>query len=489
MRKIYAIGVGGSGAKCLESALFLHSVGALGNDTSLGLFLVDADASNGNSERTRINLDHSLKAQTQFANGSSPLMRGSLSDYGVWNPLAEVINQNNLETIFNKQALTAGSPPLAKLFDLLYSPAEQSADLRVGFRGRPPIGSAVMSRLELTDLNHGDSWQRLFTNIEAVIGGGAGDEVAIHLFGSVFGGTGASGVPTLATLINNHLTQKGLRDRLHLNASLLLPYFGFERPNDGDQKVFAEAQFFAMNTQAALQYLTEHSQNIFDSVYLLGNTETTTYKPSTGGTTQQNDAHFVEVYAALALNHGWTQPINNTQAVYISREGQDRLTWGDLPGGDEVKQSLTKGVRFAYAWLYNVSKELEAARLLGAKKFAKGAPWFPRFFSLKSQDSEFPLVGDEEQVTNARLLDNWSRSFLIWAQQVAKSNRQGEVLFQLNTPQNYGEDLSNLVMDGPRSQADQDGDRLDRFKNELADQIPGVRKGVYGLAHALFNLM
>ena len=59
MKKIYAIGVGGSGAKCLESAIFLQALGIFGN-ARLSLLLVDADAANGNSQRTQINLQNTL---------------------------------------------------------------------------------------------------------------------------------------------------------------------------------------------------------------------------------------------------------------------------------------------------------------------------------------------------------------------------------------------------------------------------------------------
>ncbi|MFM7575975.1 MAG: hypothetical protein ACKO5Q_03395, partial [Microcystaceae cyanobacterium] len=125
---------------------------------------------------------------------------------------------SNLRKIFNRQSLESGNlEPLAKLFDALYSPDEQEADLAVGFRGRPPIGSAVMSRLELETTSTttlSDNWQRLFNHIEGDLD--AKDEVAIHLFGSIFGGTGASGVPTLATLIANQLKGKNLRQRVHL---------------------------------------------------------------------------------------------------------------------------------------------------------------------------------------------------------------------------------------------------------------------------------
>ncbi len=502
MKKIYAIGIGGSGAKCLETVIFLHALGIFG-DSRLGILLVDADTSNGNSQRTQVNLKNTLACYQLFRPSSdlaSEWMAGELEDYGVWNPLGGVIYSSNLSKIFNRQSLGSTMSPLAKLFDALYSPDEQDADLAVGFRGRPPIGSAVMSRLELESVPTtalSDNWQRLFTHIQSDRGNG--DEVSIHLFGSIFGGTGASGLPTLATLIANQLKANDLRQGVHLNASLLLPYFGFEKPDDGEEKVYAETRFFALNTQAALNYLTEQAAGVFDTVYLMGNQEKKSYQSYTGGVKQENEAHFIELYAALAVNHGFGQPIGQTQAAYISRGSLDQLLWQDLPDSDLVKKRLSKGVRFAYSWYYNFAKELLVAQKLGAKKFAKGAPWFPSFFTLKKEgEVNFPAVAEDSQKKQAEVLEKWTKSFLIWAKQVAHSHRQGEQLFRLQEvlkelesvteKRPYGEYLSDLVIDGVKSAKAKSRDRLDTYKNQLADQAPSG-KGVFGLAHALFQLL
>jgi hypothetical protein len=495
MRKIYAIGVGGSGAKCVEAAIFLHSLGLYGDNSELRILLVDADTSNGNSQRTGVNFRTTDDAQKAFGQGKSPLMSGQFFHYGTWNPLGDQIHNNNLAGVFNKQALRASAPPLAKLFDALYSPAEQTADLGVGFRGRPPIGSAVMSRLELDSLQQTQAggWQQLFNNLTTDLGVGRGNDVVVHFFGSIFGGTGASGVPTLAKLISNQLKQDNLRVRIH--ASLLLPYFAFERPDDGDQTVFAETRFFALNTQAALQYLTEQSQGCFDSVYLIGDNAQTRYDSHTGGKNQENGAHFVELYAALAANHGFDQPMGETVAHYISRGDINSLIWTDLPDDEIAKLALSKGVRFAYAWFYNFSLELEAARKLGGKKFAKGAPWFQHFFALRAGEEDKPLVDNAQEVAKNDLLTAWAKKFLQWAQQVSSAHVNGEQLFQLkhldDLKQNpgYREHLHQLIIDKEKSQAAQSGDRLDTIKNRLADEGKSYDKGVFGLAHALFDLL
>jgi hypothetical protein len=409
--------------------------------------------------------------------------------------LGDIVYSADLERVFNKPVLSASASALAKLMDALYSPKEQRADLGVGFRGRPPIGSAVMSRLELDNLrSSADSpWQRWFNDLQVACG--KGEEVAVHFFGSVFGGTGAAGVPTLVKLIHGYLEQAGIRQGVHLNASALLPYFGFEKPEDGEQQVYAETRFFALNTQAALQYLTEQSHNTFDTVYLIGNAEQETYKSHTGGAKQQNDAHFVELFAALAINHGFQQPIRQTQSAYISRKSLDTLDWGDIPDRERVQPLLAKGVRFAYAWRYNFGLELEVARSLGAKRFAKGAPWFDRFFSLNQRSEPLPTINDEAQKQQNALLNEWTKSFLIWAYQIANASRKGEQLFFFDgvnpsqEPPTYREDLSRLVLDGNKSQSDRQQDCIDVVKNTLVDQGKTDKTGLFGLVHRLFALL
>ena len=149
-------------------------------------------------------------------------------------------------------------------------------------------------------------------------------------------------------------------------------------------------------------------------------------------------------------------------------------------------------MRFAYAWYYNFALELTSAQKLGVKKFAKGAPWFRYFFSLKNEsDGTLPALSEESQKKQAEVLEKWTKGFLIWAKQIAQSHRQGEQLFRLDLQidnRSHRDDLSNLIIDTPKSAKEKDRDRLDTFKNELADQ--GKKdKGVSGLAHELFRLI
>ena len=59
---IYLVGIGGSGAKCVESVVHLSSVGLFPQEPIKVLF-VDADESNGNVERARTSLNIQTECQ------------------------------------------------------------------------------------------------------------------------------------------------------------------------------------------------------------------------------------------------------------------------------------------------------------------------------------------------------------------------------------------------------------------------------------------
>lgn len=509
MKKIYAIGVGGSGAKCIESVVLLHSIGVFGDNCKLGVLLIDADANNGNLTRTITNIKKVVSCQNAFRQGFSHFMKEDLEYYGVWNPLQGAIDQS-FERILGIHV----DDPLEDLFNVLYAPEEQRINFNVGFRGRPPIGSAILGTLEIdqqkrnnrTAAYERNALQKLIDNLESDIGNNV-EGVAIHLFGSLFGGTGASGVPSLAKLLAERLSN-GERCPIPINTSVLLPYFDFDPPED--KEIHAETRFFGLNTQAALYHLYDHADGTLDNIYLLGNNAAKRYASSTGGDTQENEAHFIELYAALSINDAAIKQKNGqergmTHVHYICGQRSSQLSWDDLPEfeGLNVRQKIKTAAWVAYSWLTNFSLELTQAAKENLKSFAIGAPWFPVFFSLKSQrknpeaqqSSTSPLITDDDQLALLKLMDEWSESFLNWINQISASHLQRKVLFNLtgvswnSKKRTYGEKLGSLILDGRTSTVDRKQDCIDYFKNRLADLDRPRHYGVFGLVHYLFSLM
>jgi len=304
MKQIFAIGIGGTGAKCIEALVHLHACGLLadrdGNPARLGVFLVEPDQQSALLVRAQTAINRYGAMRRSVGRNSERFARAELRDYGQWSPLTTSTGAISLDQVFPKAVLRTQAPGVAALFDCLFPPEEQSADLEVGFRGRPPIGSAVMSRISLDKEAQVGQWQQMLGDIQTAAG--SGEPPVIHLFGSVFGGTGASGVPTLGQLLKNWLKRQGLTS-IQVQASLLLPYFDFEGVANDDTGVHAESRNFQLNTDAALQYLRTSGRACFDRVYLVGSDIKARYGFSIGGTSQSNAAHLVELLAALGVRH------------------------------------------------------------------------------------------------------------------------------------------------------------------------------------------
>lgn len=420
--KLFAIGVGGSGAKCLEAVIHLHTIGLFDQEgsppTELGVLFVEPDRQSALLQRTQTALVRTQSLRKALDGMASSFCQGELKDYGVWNPVETVANQgeSTMAKIYTKEILQHNSQALGGLMDCLFTQAEQQMDLREGFRGRPPIGSALMSATALDDPIHAKKWGRFLGDVRQAAKGG--EAVRIHLFGSMFGGTGASGVPTVGRLLRNWLRKEGIR-KAPLNASLLLPYFNFKDHGTEDTGLHAESSNFQLNTGAALQYLSRNGAQDFDQVYLLGSDAKVAYDFSIGGASQANGAHLVELLAALGLRDSLGRTEQGVAAYTLSRYDQDRVTWSDLPDSADIQRALGRGARLAMAWRNNISLDLQAADGQSLKRFYVGAPWATRFYD--SSGEEAKTLGSRKDKDSRRAADQWAESLLAWLKQLCSS--------------------------------------------------------------------
>lgn len=492
MKKIYAIGIGGTGAKCIRAAIHLHATGSYGADTRLGVLLVDADASNGNLQSARETVERSLKAFSSLKQTNTKLFSGSLKNYGLWNPLSDFSERLTLSDIYLESTLRSTDAGLGELFDCLVSPEEKQADLSVGFRGRPSIGSAVVSRIRGSNFSQGP-WAELINDIQADCANG--DNPKIHLFGSIFGGTGSSGLPTLGTLISREL--KGVRDSVQISASVLLPYFDFDIPDDED--IYAEAKNFTLNTDAALQYLARLAGDSFNCIFLVGDSVKQRYeKPATGGPRQNNPSNSVELISAAAITAD--VGIGYGNGAYLTVSDDAVMTWEDIPG-ELTSKAMRSSLRTAYAWHFNFYNELrEAQRLSSKKSFTRGAPWFDRFYTLNGSGNRPDIEGENEN-RKIRDFDEWVVDFLGWFQQIAMTGSAREQLVDIREDKfvpaegleptrdrRYEEQLEGLVIGQTLAKREKWRNSIDLVKNKLADSKHRL-EGTVGLINNIYEII
>lgn len=504
---LYIIAVGGTGAKCVEAIIQLAATGLCSEELIRVLF-IDPDETNGNFERTRDSLriyqqGYQLLQEERQNRAWMPTEIKSFQP-DLWSLFGNINTNPTLGSFFNYGNLRQTDEPLANLFDVLYSQEEREANLDGGFR-EPAIGSAIMSQLDFSDFGE-ETFKNFFDVIMADIG--VGYLPKIILCGSSFGGTGAS-IPLIASLLRNVIMErKEVSDRVKIACILLLPYFQFAQPSETGltNTVQDSSDQFLLCTEGELRY--SEWFDLFDIVYLLGNSNYANYQFSPGKNTQRNPAHFVELYAALAARHFClNSPQNRGTVALIKRRNNGRVTWSDLPETAVVRDKLTNATRFAYVWLTNIVPELATAREIGVSSFQKGAPWFVEFFRpsqgligriLAREGLYIPDFRAERELEAVEIITNWCKDYWRWLVEIHQCDGEEIQLFNYSVFANIDDNLtrgklSELIIGDSRERRRRTQDTIQRLKEklnhtDLKQLFPNRELGTAGLATSLYAL-
>lgn len=425
----YIIAIGGTGARVVESFIHVASTGLFGTEEIKVLF-IDPDKSNGNLQRslTSLNQYHVNHQLMTTSPQSCPWVETPIGTMEVWSPF-DGRHNHNLRTFFSYENYSGTKAPLGHLFDTLYTQEEQEADLDTGFRGRPAIGSAIMSQLNLEEKGQ-EPWNSLMQQITQDTGQGKSPK--IFLCGSIFGGTGASGFPTIGRLLKNRLKQKGLTEQVNMGGLLVLPYFQFTIPPEDDNQVCARPGQFLINTEAALRYYCHCP--IFDTTYLLGEEQPNEVdRFSLGRNTQCNDPHFIEFFGALSIFHFFNNdPIN--EVVLLPRKEQEQVTWQDIPDREKIQPALRQATLFSYLWLSAVHPQLKSTRSGDLLKFA---PWTNAYYKLGRGGIfglggvSLPEISDPEEQTALTQVTDYCTSYVKWLATILRSGKNHVKLGEL----------------------------------------------------------
>ena len=402
----YAIGIGGTGAKCLESLIHLAAAGMMPDGNDLYMLFVDPDVANGSLARAMATLDHYKTFNTNPRLAQPRLLQTKIisANNPVWTPFNTDDGQPNLDVFFNFAGLRLANNNAAHLFEVLYSRKERETKLDKGFRGHPSIGASVMAKT--VALGGGDPWATFRTLVAK------DTDAKVFLSGSIFGGTGASGFPTIAELVRKALDG----NIFQMGGALVLPYFTFTA--DADNELKAKAEHFLMNTQASLQYYhLWNKTGIYDAIYLLGDESQIEVDNALGGEKQANAPHFIELYAALAAIDFFGKDFGQNQASQYFRIDRvnKQLQWTDLPdnnNGSDIRSKIESMARFAFAYLSIYQPMLNDIRQNGG---GYRAPWYIDFFKGNGIS-----LNDDTQ-TSLEDVENYCIDFLLWLANIQNS--------------------------------------------------------------------
>ena len=382
------LGLGGTGARLVES--FVHLCAAGLGPSHASVSLIDQDQSNGNTLRARTTLARYVSAHRALRalGGEHPdpacdLLGTRLDPHPDetdvekchWVPQRE--SDASLAGLIKYSLIRQeNAKDLARA--LFHDRNELRMPLNEGYRGRPHVGSAAL----LAQIRTDEFWRSL----EDVVRN-ANEEVRVFLCGSVFGGTGAAVLPTLARRLRQVAAEV---DRpLRTAAALMLPYFTFPPAEEREANV-ATGHELLLQSQSALRYY--HSEMevggtpySFDDLYLVGwrpAIELSHHAP--GAAMQANPPLAPELFGALAAarflqeerdGEEWGGGDRPARLHVIARNAPGRLDWADLPpvvDGKASDAAWASWLRFCALWHFNYARALGSAPPAGVRDEA----WF-----------------------------------------------------------------------------------------------------------------
>ncbi|MDM1376348.1 hypothetical protein [Myroides marinus] len=291
MNKLYLFGIGGTGSRVIKALTMLLACGIDTNKFEIVPIIVDPDASNGDVTRTvQLLKDYDYIRKEINANGNvegffkthiEELSTGSNYKFGLGDT-----NNKKFGQYINLNGLDSANEALVRL---LFSEENLDADMQVGFKGNPNIGSVVLNRFIDSEEFH-----------NLANGFKPGDR--IFIISSIFGGTGAAGFPLLLKNIRNvestFPNYKLLQDA-PIGAVSVLPYFNVTVDDDSS----IDGATFVSKAKAALSYydVNVSGNNSLNSFYYIADSHTSNQLNNEGGVGQKNQAHFVELASALAI--------------------------------------------------------------------------------------------------------------------------------------------------------------------------------------------
>ena len=354
----FAIAVGGSGAKLMQSLIHLGAAGLLPADRlELDAIIVDPDSNNGNVHDCQEVYDAYQHCKLLKCGKTNLFSAAVTMEANAWTPLA-VSQADNLRGMFHyeeyaaKEAGGAAQPGAAleaDLLDVLFEQSEIDMPIKQGFRGRPVIGATVLAGT--VDFNL-EPWKGLKERIKNRATSGS---VNVLLAGSVFGGSGAAGVPTLVRLMDQNL--KDQLSKLKLGMVLFLPFFQF-KPVPGE-RIQADPAAFPTATAEALKYYHERGFLTFcDSIYAVGEeTPADMAISAVGAAEQRNEPHFLELIAGMgAMRFFGNLPGKSRVLLVAARKDESSVAWSDLPYADFESEGQIRKLQqmavFAVAYRY-----------------------------------------------------------------------------------------------------------------------------------------
>lgn len=290
---VIAIGIGGTGAKCIEALVHLAASGHA-PDTIFPI-LIDQDSNNGNVARCK----NTLQAYSVLQKNIHKMdwfFKPTFDE--IHDELLPLLPQDDKKNFSAAIGLPSMNKDEEAAIKALYLQSQLDEKLDYGYKKRAHMGSPLIEKMLEEERKKKDNEVGLNYMISKAK---SGHNIHVVIYGSLFGGTGASGLIRIGKYFKNH---ESLKDAT-IKGVFLTPYFviGKGSASDDDSNlVKSDADMQAV--KISLQIYKDEINESFDNVFIIGSEiskltgETVTEKAVYGGKDQENPAHLFEMIAA-----------------------------------------------------------------------------------------------------------------------------------------------------------------------------------------------
>lgn len=395
MRKEFSYNIillGGTGAKCGEILLHMCANGYF-KYSNLKILYIDSDTSNGNANKFLSLFETYKKCREQYLIKGSPITCFFYPEINLLteNPVGRFIRFSDMLNVSNDLASTEGA---RALMEALYSKEEMDMEISNGFFAHPNVGAAIFAANMETIMD--EFLLGVQTEFQE------NKKVKIFLLGSIFGGTGASSLPTIAKYLKKTLfgdsDNKNIQEQLKIGGCMVLPYFLFSRndntKNNQGKEPIIEANKFALKTRSALEYYKymdeDEGRKTFDELFILGHdaADVRGYYAASGDK-QRNLPHIVEFYAAMSAVTFFENKMEKT-GHYFAVVPKGKICGDNIYKAEQGYGFFFVMMRFAIVMKSLIIEELfDYSKRNKLRKTAKRIPWYYDFLNGKAKAREF----------------------------------------------------------------------------------------------------
>ena len=311
--KLFVLAIGGTGSRVLKAMIMQFAAGVMPKDPATGKpykdltvvpIIIDPHATNeavqsantlliryrairnslyGDAATREGFFGVNIKSLKDVTTTADNDVTYNISDTFIYD-MPAIVSSNRFEDFIELDSYSM--PSACRMFSkMLFSQDELNTRMSEGFYGSPNIGT-----IALNVFGKSDSYKALAQQFTK------GDR--LFFIGSIFGGTGAAGLPMLVSAIRQD-TQHTALSNAYMGALIVMPYFTLQSVDESE----IQGKDFMLKTQTALKYYEDNLYPYLNATYYVADENPPAPFENDPGKNDQksNKAHFVEFIGGLSI--------------------------------------------------------------------------------------------------------------------------------------------------------------------------------------------